>query len=94
MPPRRSRVAPAANEDCRGHSLRPRCDLHTADVIPSGENIMAVFIEFGAFAILAAAWVLLVVFLGPSRLELPDLPVDPGTSPSSCVPAAPRSSEP
>ena len=30
---------------------------------------MAVFIEFGAFAILAAAWVLLVVFLGPSRLE-------------------------
>ena len=36
---------------------------------------MAVFIEFGAFAILAAAWVLLVVFLGPSRLELPDLPV-------------------
>ncbi len=36
---------------------------------------MAVFIEFGAFAILGAAWVLLVIVLGPSRLESLDLPV-------------------
>jgi hypothetical protein len=36
---------------------------------------MAVFIEFGSFAVLAAAWVLLVILLGLSRPESLDWPV-------------------
>jgi hypothetical protein len=35
---------------------------------------MAVFIEFGSVAVLAAAWVLLVILLGESRPESVDWP--------------------